>query len=594
MKRLLCVLPLLLCLYGCVQEAPVTEPEPSPGLFDDTHSIQMQTGGAVKAYPLGDYDYRALAAIGQDYLLFGEDSLTLLSGENLTPVTTVPAPGVPLPSSGQIQINENGVCYYSSTEKTVVFLGRTLLEVGRLHLPEEITGTACLSPEWNKLYFCTAGSIQVLDLGSGTSQTLKTLSSGQSSITGILLGGAYLRCATQNANGTYTYSLISAETGQTLYEGEKYAHIRSLGQSYCFHMDLGPVQEFVFGQGRMAPQSLFFDQKEQVLPLLENNALLRLSESTEGVVLEYFQLSTGKRSGQITLPGVLAPEGVCGDGSSVWFQWDGTLYRWDPSMSPTGDETVYSALHYTRDNPDEDGFAALQKNLQQLEQTWGVQILCREEAAEVVPWDSYRFETEYVPQVYQRCLAELERAMSHFPQDFFAQAAQWTGNPLQIVLTRGIYGEPEQGTLSSASSIQYQLNGKAYLALSLWGDLERAFYHGVSHLIETRILSTCTAYYEWNTLNPQGFRYDNDYIANQSRQDEQYLQDSDRSFIDMYSMSFAIEDRARIMEYACLPGNEGYFISETMQEKLRRVCAGIREAFDLTGENYLWEQYLLR
>ena len=61
----------------------------------------------------------------------------------------------------------------------------------------------------------------------------------------------------------------------------------------------------------------------------------------------------------------------------------------------------------------------------------------------------------------------------------------------------------------------------------------------------------------------------------------------------MYSMSFAIEDRARILEYACLPGNEGYFTSPTMQEKLRRICGGIRQAFALIEESYLWEQYLV-
>ena len=62
----------------------------------------------------------------------------------------------------------------------------------------------------------------------------------------------------------------------------------------------------------------------------------------------------------------------------------------------------------------------------------------------------------------------------------------------------------------------------------------------------------------------------------------------------MYSMSFPKEDRARIMEYAMMPGNEAYFKSSTMQSKLKTVCKGIREAFGLKkyAEPLPWEQYL--
>jgi hypothetical protein len=61
-------------------------------------------------------------------------------------------------------------------------------------------------------------------------------------------------------------------------------------------------------------------------------------------------------------------------------------------------------------------------------------------------------------------------------------------------------------------------------------------------------------------------------------------------------MSFPKEDRARIMEYAMLPGNEGMFRASVMQAKLKKLCLGIREAFELEDapEVFLWEQYLDR
>ena len=593
MKRLLwLLLPLLLLLGGCAEEAPATEPEPSPGLYEPGNEMEHSTAGAVRAYPLGEYDHQALAKLGKDYLLFGKDSLTLLSGVNLTPITTVAAPGLPVPGSGQVQINDTGLCYYSQSEKAVVFLGSTLLEVGRLHLTESITGTAFLSPQWNKLYYCVNDSIRVMDLSTGMSTTLKTLTTNQNSITGILQSGEYLRLTTKTQAGTYSYSLVSTKTGQTLYEGDKYGTIVSGGSHYCHSAVIGPVQEFVFGQGQQQPGSIFFPSKDTVIPLPVNNALVHFQNTDSGMLADYYDLSTGTRLGQLSLPAGWTMDGISGDGENVWFSYDSVLYSWNPRLSPTGDETVYTDVHYSRNEPNTQGLDALEERISQLEQKYGIDILWREEASAVIPWEGYRFETEFVPQVYDQSLESLEQAMGQFPGDFFQQATQWTGSPLQLVLVRGIYGEPDQGTLQSAPCIQYQLDGKAYLAISLLSQAERSFYHGVSHLIETRILSTSTAYYEWNTLNPTGFQYDNNYITNQNRQDEQYLQDADRYFIDMYAMSFAIEDRARIFEYACLPGNEGYFTSATMQEKLRRICSGIRKTFGAVDGAYLWEQYL--
>ena len=69
----------------------------------------------------------------------------------------------------------------------------------------------------------------------------------------------------------------------------------------------------------------------------------------------------------------------------------------------------------------------------------------------------------------------------------------------------------------------------------------------MSHIIDSRVLSTCTAYDSWDALNPQEFEYDYDYIANLNRFDYDYLEDDNRYFIDPYSMSFPTEDRARIL-----------------------------------------------
>ena len=92
-------------------------------------------------------------------------------------------------------------------------------------------------------------------------------------------------------------------------------------------------------------------------------------------------------------------------------------------------------------------------------------------------------------------------------------------------------------------------------------------------------------------LQPEGFGYSYSY---------DYLPEDvgsaryDGWFIDYYACTFPTEDRARIMEYACMEGNAHYFQSDIMQSKLKTLCEGIRQAFGLekAQESFLWEQYL--
>ena len=108
------------------------------------------------------------------------------------------------------------------------------------------------------------------------------------------------------------------------------------------------------------------------------------------------------------------------------------------------------------------------------------------------------------------------------------------------------------------------------------------------HIIDSRVLTFCKAYDDWNKLNPKGFSYGS------SAASYQWLDGPERAFPDAASMTYPKEDRARIMAYSMMRGNESVFESDTMQKKLRQLCLGIREAFGLkkSTDTFLWEQYL--
>ena len=134
---------------------------------------------------------------------------------------------------------------------------------------------------------------------------------------------------------------------------------------------------------------------------------------------------------------------------------------------------------------------------------------------------------------------------------------------------REIIGSAESGSVSRANGIQFMNGTDAYIVLAAGGTSEKALYHELYHVMETYILGNSIALDQWAKLNPVGFEYDYDYLANAQRDGSEFLQPDTRSFVDTYSMSYPKEDRARIFEYAMTAGNEPLFAASPLQYKLK-------------------------
>ena len=599
MKRFLILLLLPLLLAGC-SRPPVTGTEPSTaptvpepsGLYDPESELEQSTGGAVQCYPLDDDTYSRILPLGSDLLLVSRDNtrLTLVTGANLVPVIEKEIPF----HVQHIQTSPEGVAYWYEESRTVIFLSTTLREISRLQLPQELIGQSWLSPEWDSLYYCTESSLRRLDLSSGISQLVTAQESSSQSVTGVFLNGSVVRCTLTDSDGTTLTRMISTTNGEVLWEGTSLYELASAGNDWFARVDQGVVQELLFGSGDTIQNLWLEDTYNGLLPLPEQNAVLTYREAAWGNRVNYYDLATGRRTASVRLKGIQQIRDICpdADGEGIWLLAQnaslGTdvICRWTPGDSPTGDLADYTQAHYTRDDPDTQGLQSLQAQLQALQDTHSISLLIGE-AADAVP-EGLSVETEYLVPAFQRYIPVLERLLAQFPEDFFAKAAQRTPSGLiHIALVRSFKGQ-----VSDLPVLHFRQDGEIYLILQMDEDLQQNFYHSVSHMIETRLLSSCTALYDWDKLNPEGFSYDNDYQKNLDRNDAQYLQGADRGFIDTFSMSFAREDRARILEYACMPGNEELFQCRILQQKLQMLCAGIREAFFLDGSAYIWEQYL--
>lgn len=612
MKRILFILLacLMLCACGNPTEEipPTTQPQPAvaptepSGSYAPDSQIELATNGAVRAYPQSKENVWAIKPVGEDVLVFsGQEctTITRLSGENLFRIAEAELDISLSIDAPSLYIREDRVIYYDYQTMELVHLDGNLRELRRTAMPEDILGDPVLTEDRSKLYYCAGDGVRVMDMGTGISRLVKEMSFFEQFMDGLLMDGTVLRVAVFDEDGNGETLFLDAKTGAMVGGLPEGIDLTS-GDAYFYAIDPeGIVRQMIFGNAEQIWQLYPEDYLDSGIFLPESHAALVYSWEDESQTLDYYDLATGLRTSSLKL-GAQYPESIAENGNGyIWFLLNGedgsqTICRWETAKTPTDDETVYTGTRYTLDTPDEAGLEECRSYAEILSQKHGLEILIGLDAVNVRPWD-YDPVAEYQVPVIMDALHQLEKILAHYPEGLFeASVADMEDGALTLCLVRGLYGSHESGSLDSTHGIQFWVDNHAYVVIAMGEAFEPTFHNKMFHALETRVLSQSIAYYRWDELNPKGFEYDYDYIANLNRDGSEYLEDTTRSFIDTYSMSYPKEDRARIMEYACMPGNESYFISHTMQKKLRTICIGIRDAYGLEDypEAFLWEQYL--
>ncbi len=620
MKKWIPLLLALLLLAGCgaapspMEEAAsvptataavTTATEPS-GFYDPDAPLELATNGALRCYPLGGISGCNVMLLGEDLLLFSHadetTTLQVLSGETLYPKASLLLDFFLTPEGTHLRTWENGISFYDDTRKETVVLDSSLREVARINAPKDILGEPLLSEDRTTLYYCTSDAIRALDLESGISRCLRETAYPSQFLVGLHQEDTVLQFSYSDYASTWETLFLSTETGTVLHTASDSLSLATYGIEYYASFWENSTPFYIFGSAGTSPQAFYPADPTTVectfLP--EDRAAVTLFVSPDApTLLEYYDLDTGARSASLELDTGFYPWGFVskGDGKVCFLHYDersggDILCIWDTSLSPSGDTACYTGTHYTRETPDYEGLAACTLYAEEISKRYGIEVLVYKRATEIQPWD-YDMEYEYQVSVIQAELAQLDARLAHYPDGLLETLAQ-RFDGVTICLVQSLTGSAESGSLESANGIQFWEGHHAYIALAAGQQTEHALYHELCHLIDTVVLNESGAYDRWDELNPTGFSYDYDYVANQSRNSGEYLREESRYFIDMYSMSFPKEDRARIMEYAMTGGNASYFQSAAMQAKLKLLCEGIREAFGLrkSPETFLWEQYL--
>ena len=613
MKRLLWFLPVLL-LCGCTVRSPeettvplpeitevITEATVPEGIYEPVSDLEVQTGGAVRSYLPDMPDIYGMRLINGDVLVFSgieQTTLTRYTGDTLIPVGQITLEFYVSPEDSAFQLSEYGITCFDANANVLMYLDNDLKEVRRLALPADLIGRPVISSDRTLIYYCTADAVRVYDTGTGLDRLLKSISYPGQTVAGVLMGDSILHCLLTDEQGMEYSIFLSTQTGELVWQVSAALDLRASGDFWFLEAEDNLLKQVIFGSWDGEAQVLYpADPFAAGWVLAESGYVVTASQDGEQTKLDCYILESGSRIATVELPGPVQPQYMdsAENSSTVYLlaldgmAGDPVILRWDLSASTLADDLSYTGPRYTAKNPDTEGLAACAARAKTIGEKYGVNILIGPEAVEEQPED-YILDQEYQVSLIHRELDVLDEVLAQFPNGFFGKLY----GRINLCIVRSITGDPSTGTVEQAGGIQFWDGDKAYVVLAAGDSLRQSSYHEIFHIIDSKVLSTTRVYYHWENLNPEGCKYFQDFTSYLTADVSRYLEDENRAFIDAYSMSYPREDRARIMEYACTEGNEAYFTSEIMQNKLKTLCEGIRKAFGMEKyqELLLWEQYL--
>lgn len=591
MKKYLWALALLLVLTGCAQNVepdavPATQETtipPETSCYVKESSVEKATKGAVMLYDLPDGEYTWMCA--------GADRLTLVSWDGRLKLTqgsgsvsTFVLNDLPLDALQKdtyCQDTMVGAVFYDAADHKAIFI-RAGLQQYVVDLPD-FDGYPVFSNDGNYLYYCAAEEIRVTDLNTGIDRMLKSHTCKSQSLVGIHFDGAVLECRITGEDDRVTTAFISTKTGETLATESNLHRFISASDVFYTHRIDGTVEQQLAGKRGGQVQELLLPEEKSLMPMPELNGIVACSVGSDDTLsLDFYDLTTGKHTSSVKLQSAGAPKALCADKAqnSIWLlakdpnTEDVALYQWMIEKTSVQDEKVYIRPYYNAENPDEEGLAKLAAQAKELADRHGVRIHIWKDA--VANPGELTLEPEYQTQAIADCLEALKPVLEAYPAEFLANCAI---QRLNISIVRNIAQE-EPG-------VQYWQDGQAYIVLPVGCDYVQAFALGLGYVVDSHVLGNSSILDDWGSLNPSGFSYG-------ETPSEEMLTGADRVFADGDCAASVTDDRARTFYYAICPGNEAVFESEIMQQKLLKLCRGIRAAWrwKKVKEVFPWEQYL--
>ena len=578
---------LVLFLWGCSARAPLPEVLPAstghPSDAVSTELIPRFSQENLTVYsPAGD-PIRDLLPVENGFLMIRDDLLTVyansIPGANRT---------LDFPAEPAVHNSGKSISYFDPDAGQLILLNSALEETSRIDAPAGLSGTPLLSDDCRKLYYCTGATLRVLDLENGISRLIKEFSHSSQALSGIFLRDTVLEVQITEQESSHILYLCP-DTGKLLCQRDDVPDISCTGNRYAA-MIPDCHSTVLYSEGTDTPKVLLPRYPDSTPVILSGELVLTYFHTGDKhTVLDLYDLSSGKHIASTTLDGIISPDMGCCTGSSMIVRCeytDGTqaLLEWNVSMPASEDNVQHFDYPHDPHDSDAASLSACHQYASQIQQRYGIPVLIHQEASAAALSAELSTEPEYQTGILFQRLSRLDGWLDNLPAKFL-ETLQNQFPSLRICLVRKV-----EGVNSDGVSLR---NGQdACIVLASGHGAEEALYRELFRLAETIVLNRSTAWDLWEEQNPSVFSYCASYGTDHRMTGQEWLQPGKESFLNTTSMHSAQEDRVQIMACAMIPGNGRKLQSPCLQEKLRRLCTGFREAF-LLEEPSPWEQHLI-
>ena len=526
---------------------------------------------------------------GPDYLL------SVISLETGKSDHSLSFSGLELPD---VQICDAGIVVTDWMDGRMWLVDETLHSI-RAYDSDGVSCAVYSDPDFTKAYtFPTDGGVRVTDMATGEVTILleNAVSLYGSVLCGNTVSVTYTDQNTQ-LSGSAVVDLTTGEAQTIPFEGAFYNVARS-GEIW-----LAGVygQENTYWLGRDQRPNAFTPQEKatQVKLLSDGGGILISTYTADGMIMRLYRMD-GSFVSTCTLP---AGTGL--NYEPVWSEVDGGYYFtitqapgqdvllfWDLSVPVSGMDLVLRS-QYEAETQGSVVSAALYERADSFADRYGVSVKIAEQAE--TEYSQYLAAPESDESYIQNAMDILENVLQSYPDGFFRQLQY--GNIRQITfhltgsLTRTT-GDADNGFTSFAGFVEAG-EGAATVTVDITtpGSLAETLHHEIFHLIDNKLTFDAgireeSLYSEeaWSALNPADFTYAGSY---HDLPDDFWQSGYEAWFAELYSRTFAREDRATIFE-AAMAGREWIFPNaQGRLAKLEYLCRSIRDCFDTSG----WPDY---
>lgn len=285
-----------------------------------------------------------------------------------------------------------------------------------------------------------------------------------------------------------------------------------------------------------------------------------------------------------------------GSGVSDLYLTDLSEADWQSYTAPEKKDFTLSVTDY----------GDLTQKARELEEKYGLKI----EMGENVPTSFDDYDAVQLTDTAQisSALSQISEVLTVYPEDYFTDIADNYYRDIVIYLTGTLTPHDNTTNITNAGGFTTQSGGLAKVAFNIDYDLDRGtVIHELTHVLDYRLEGKDEIDDDrWNELNPEGFNYYYSYIDSDGNSYE-YTGDTTWTasgetdperiwFVDTYSKTYPMEDRARLVEYLLQDPDSApdYFGGTPIQKKLAWYFQVIRDAVggDDWPEETSWEKAL--